>query len=524
MEQELEAYKTSRVVSSTIRYQEEGLNNNEFPVSKPLVKAKRHNTGPNKSLSELLGKTAQETRENLVKMKLTVLNNNELGLMRLTETTEQNNVTRELTSYRTEYEHEVEESVISSHRIFEENYDEEQRSLEIVGVINSQLIDLTFYDLQEVLTLLASDRATFLKEVKKSSENKNKALKMYAALAFFELKEQCESLANMILITNNIKSTFYLLLLGILHNDKALIKKCYMILRRYYLWSIDEPEDVEEYEIMKALKISQQFHDVMIDGEMVIINDGHSILQVEQRSLYQALRELRNELNKTYLIPNQQYDLCRIVRKKTFDPMEDEEVYPHHFTLRRDHDGRELAYAFRESIYGTILIFSKRVEKNLSTFNEYYLGKIQPNYWGTEFVIYDNGLEASNLSKLPSFLFTERKQIGRIIYETNVMGQQPRFFSCEIQDFLDNKLKTMKNVRPDYNPKKECYQLNFYGRARLASARNFQMVIPDDPDSILLMHGKNATNEFALDYRHPFNLIQAFSISLVSIGKKFLVS
>ena len=30
-----------------------------------------------------------------------------------------------------------------------------------------------------------------------------------------------------------------------------------------------------------------------------------------------------------------------------------------------------------------------------------YLGCIEPNYWGTVFDIYDNGIEEKNLSKLP---------------------------------------------------------------------------------------------------------------------------
>jgi len=32
--------------------------------------------------------------------------------------------------------------------------------------------------------------------------------------------------------------------------------------------------------------------------------------------------------------------------------------------------------------------------------------------------------------------------------------------------------------------------LNFYGRVKEASARNFILLDPEDPDSVILMHGK----------------------------------
>jgi hypothetical protein len=95
------------------------------------------------------------------------------------------------------------------------------------------------------------------------------------------------------------------------------------------------------------------------------------------------------------------------------------------------------------------------------------------------------------------------------------LGEVPRNFSVNIFSFLDLKVndkkkyiffqnkKIAKNeniffwqiqkifaVKPEYNAKKDCYQLNFYVRAKKASARNFYLIFNEDPDSILLMHGK----------------------------------
>ena len=70
----------------------------------------------------------------------------------------------------------------------------------------------------------------------------------------------------------------------------------------------------------------------------------------------------------------------------------------------------------------------------------------------------------------------------------------------------------------------DCYTLNFYGRVKKASAKNFQIIIPGDTDNILLQHGKVSKNEFNLDFREPFSPLFAFAVSLAAIGKKRVVS
>ena len=90
------------------------------------------------------------------------------------------------------------------------------------------------------------------------------------------------------------------------------------------------------------------------------------------------------------------------------------------------------------------------------------------------------------------------------------------------------------NVPPKYNSSRGCYTLNFFGRVNKASARNFQLsrraIDSEDEDEeevdeseFLLSHGKMSQNAFNLDFREPFNTIQAFAISLASIGKKRFV-
>jgi tubby-related protein 1 len=102
------------------------------------------------------------------------------------------------------------------------------------------------------------------------------------------------------------------------------------------------------------------------------------------------------------------------------------------------------------------------------------------------------------------------------------MGECPRYFGIEL--IHDNQAHKLENLKPEFNQDMDCYCLNFYGRVKKASAKNFQIICPEDPDNIILQHGKVNRDEFNIDFREPFNFINAFAVSLVSIGKKRVVS
>lgn len=80
---------------------------------------------------------------------------------------------------------------------------------------------------------------------------------------------------------------------------------------------------------------------------------------------------------------------------------------------------------------------------------------------------------------------------------------------------------TLQNVKPLFNKERGWYWLDFYGRAMVASAKNFQMIEENDySEDIVLMHGKDSKGEYNVDYRSPLNPTQAFWISLAAIGHK----
>ena len=58
------------------------------------------------------------------------------------------------------------------------------------------------------------------------------------------------------------------------------------------------------------------------------------------------------------------------------------------------------------------------------------------------------------------------------------------------------------------------FQLNFGGRVKVASIKNFQLVSPEAPERVSIQFGKANDAEFALDFKAPYTAIQAFGVAI----------
>lgn len=85
-------------------------------------------------------------------------------------------------------------------------------------------------------------------------------------------------------------------------------------------------------------------------------------------------------------------------------------------------------------------------------------------------------------------------------------------------------MRVFENLPPKWNERTECYTLNFYGRVSWPSAKNFELIEADDPDTIYLLFGKVGRDTFNLDYRSPLTMFQAFCIALSALARKRIVS
>ncbi|KAJ6850974.1 tubby-like F-box protein 1 isoform X1 [Iris pallida] len=191
-----------------------------------------------------------------------------------------------------------------------------------------------------------------------------------------------------------------------------------------------------------------------------------------------------------------------------------------------------------------------------------YLGKLRPDFWGTNFTIFDNqppynGAKAQRsrehhrrfaCKQISPDVPACNYEIGRVSYKFNLLKTRgPRRMHCSLQcprtpeateeDSCESKAGgnpgescvVLKNKAPRWHEHLQCWCLNFHGRVTVASVKNFQLVATTDPsqpggvgdeEAVLLQFGKVGDDVFTMDYRQPLSAFQAFAICLTSFGTK----
>lgn len=85
---------------------------------------------------------------------------------------------------------------------------------------------------------------------------------------------------------------------------------------------------------------------------------------------------------------------------------------------------------------------------------------------------------------------------------------------CTVED----RRTDLTSRRPRWSAKSRSLTMDFRGRCSLASASNFQLVMPEKErgKSPRLLFGKVAENRFVLDYAKPLGAVQAFAAALTA--------
>ena len=65
----------------------------------------------------------------------------------------------------------------------------------------------------------------------------------------------------------------------------------------------------------------------------------------------------------------------------------------------------------------------------------------------------------------------------------------------------DDGLIAVRNVDPRWNESLKAHSLNFYGRVKMASKKNFILVPQNDPDDMILLFGKVSKNTYVVDFK-----------------------
>ena len=145
-----------------------------------------------------------------------------------------------------------------------------------------------------------------------------------------------------------------------------------------------------------------------------------------------------------------------------------------------------------------------------------------------------------------AFPLAQRRDHLAVVYDTNILGRVPNAMSVvvprpeharalaseeggpSIMRRYNKKLGgvfKLRTKKPKWNGELEAWTMDFKGRVKIASKKNFQMIDEDDKDeTVLMMFGKAAKHRFSLDYRAPITAIQAMSIALTSFADKLVVT
>lgn len=177
-------------------------------------------------------------------------------------------------------------------------------------------------------------------------------------------------------------------------------------------------------------------------------------------------------------------------------------------------------------------------------------GKVRSNFKGTEFLIYDKGKNPKEKNCRPQEI---RKEMAAVTYASNVSGNGPRRMEVCIPrpgrheddeisfvDSTDSSRSLIARIRdgmhegvilacnklPSYDAERGCFTMNFEGRVKMASVKNFQLVPndeenPENNDHVMLQFGRWDKNNFNVDARWPMTPFQAFSICLTSLDNKW---
>jgi tubby-related protein 1 len=189
-----------------------------------------------------------------------------------------------------------------------------------------------------------------------------------------------------------------------------------------------------------------------------------------------------------------------------------------------------------------LLIARKHV--TLGGHSEYFIGNNQLNINEENSIA---KLKSINLTSTEYILYysNQQKQSDAICYDDHIFGtKQPRKLiillnnnqnieqiSKKNETIIDQwksgnstNLIILRNQTPIYNEESKSFLINLRGnRVKQPSHKNFQLIDSNEGDqnNITMQFGRIDENNFALDYRYPLTLIQAFAIALTSFHNRF---
>jgi len=187
-----------------------------------------------------------------------------------------------------------------------------------------------------------------------------------------------------------------------------------------------------------------------------------------------------------------------------------------------------------------LLSYNKNeIKKN----SPYCLGKVRSNFMGTEFNLFDQGLNPGKSTDIEKL----RANLGVVLYESNLLSAKgPRKMKIllpEVGEQMNdvyqfkpltekegilsnwkcgkkNGIREYQNKNPKWNEQLQAFVLNFNGRVEKPSVKNFQLIDERNDERIYLQFGRVTNDTFNMDIEWPLSPFQAFAICLSSFDYK----
>ncbi|CAD8166311.1 unnamed protein product [Paramecium octaurelia] len=316
--------------------------------------------------------------------------------------------------------------------------------------------------------------------------------------------------------------------------------------------NVDDSGLLSQYQQDKRKELKQQNDKVQMD----LTNDTSEIIE-QQQNMQQFQQVIQEQPKQTCPYPKPLPSIEFPHGKKHFLLNPAPKGGMIQCTIKRDRSGMNRFYPkyHLHISNGFLYLMSakKRACNNTSNYiismsredldkGNNFIGKVRSNFMGTEFVLYDAGLnpdKTKDQSKL-------RQQLGIVQYESNILGSKgPRKMVVllpnldaedqlyvfkptnskdgilkEFQNNNRNHIVTYVNRPPQWNSKHKAFVLNFYQRVDKPSVKNFQLIVDNKEDNILLQFGRVGDDLFNLDFQYPITPLQAFQIALTSFDYK----
>ena len=188
--------------------------------------------------------------------------------------------------------------------------------------------------------------------------------------------------------------------------------------------------------------------------------------------------------------------------------------------------------------YYSISLDQEESKRSKAATTDSFIGKVRSDRKSMEYTLYDDGAAPETKEK-----GTLRRELLYVNFINSLRNRNPGAMEVIVprvdpegkpvmvrpaqvgQDGLAerhknpakvNDLVSLKNREPKWNPASNMYQLDFQGRATMASCKNIQLHAKDGPDNdICFLMGKVDDNKFNIDFKHPMSCLQAFAFALI---------